>query len=119
MERLTSYRWPGNVRELKNMIERAVVLCRTEYIEPEDLLLSNLSTTGDTNEIKAPDQGYHPCSLDDIERQHILATLNYTGWNKSRTSSILGIERSTLDRKIRRYELENGVHPPRQPGSEE
>jgi Nif-specific regulatory protein len=40
-----------------------------------------------------------------MERQHILATLNLTGWNKSRTATILGIERSTLDRKIRRYEL--------------
>ena len=40
-----------------------------------------------------------------MERDHILATLNHTGWNKSRTASILGIERSTLDRKIRRYSL--------------
>jgi Nif-specific regulatory protein len=40
-----------------------------------------------------------------MERQHILDTLNQTGWNKSRAATILGIERSTLDRKIRRYEL--------------
>ena len=46
-----------------------------------------------------------PASLADIERQHILDTLNATGWNKSRTAIILGIERSTLDRKIRRYDL--------------
>ena len=46
-----------------------------------------------------------PRSLADMERQHILATLSITGWNKSRAATILGIERSTLDRKIRRYEL--------------
>lgn len=119
MERLMTYRWPGNVRELKNMVERAVVLCRTDYIEPEDLVLSNLSTTGDTHELKAPEQGFRPCSLDEIERQHILATLNFTGWNKSRTANILGIERSTLDRKIRRYELEDDSTSPRRPGNGE
>lgn len=119
MERLMNYRWPGNVRELKNMVERAVVLCRTEYIEPEDLVLSNLSTTGDTNEFKTPDQEFQPCSLEQIEREHILATLNHAGWNKSRTASILGIERSTLDRKIRRYKLEDAANPPRRSGNGE
>jgi Nif-specific regulatory protein len=44
-------------------------------------------------------------SLEDVERRHILATLNATGWNKSRTAQILGIERSTLDRKIQRYQI--------------
>ena len=47
-----------------------------------------------------------PDMLDEMERRHILATLNSTGWNKSQTANILGIERSTLDRKIRRYEIE-------------
>jgi Nif-specific regulatory protein len=49
--------------------------------------------------------GFIPCSLADIERRHILGVLNHTGWNKSRAANILGIERSTLDRKIRRYLL--------------
>jgi transcriptional regulator with GAF, ATPase, and Fis domain len=101
-----SYRWPGNVRELKNVVERAVVLCGTSYIEPDDLLLSNLATTGDTTEVKPAESGFHACTLADMERRHILATLNHEGWNKSRSAGMLGIERSTLDRKIRRYELD-------------
>jgi len=112
IERLTRYRWPGNVRELKNVIERAVVLCRAEEIGPDDLLLSKLATAGDTSEAEIDamhhvegGDNFDPCSLSDIEKQHILATLEHTGWNKSRAASILGIERSTLDRKIRRYEL--------------
>jgi Nif-specific regulatory protein len=105
MDMLTAYRWPGNVRELKNVVERAVVLCRSEHIEREDLLLSNLSTSGDTGESSPQERGFSPCSLSDLERQHILATLNHAGWNKSRTAGILGIERSTLDRKIHRYGL--------------
>jgi Nif-specific regulatory protein len=104
MELLRTYRWPGNVRELKNVVERAVVLARGEFIEPDDLTLSKLSTAGDTGEHPAPDK-FTPASLADIERQHILATLSATNWNKSQTAALLGIERTTLDRKIRRYEL--------------
>jgi Nif-specific regulatory protein len=105
-EKLLTYLWPGNVRELKNVIERAVVLCRGQEIDEGDLLLTKLATAGDTAEAEAEGGEFLPTSLADIERRYILATLNHTSWNKSRTSSILGIERSTLDRKIRRYGLE-------------
>ncbi|WP_145060623.1 sigma 54-interacting transcriptional regulator [Adhaeretor mobilis] len=107
MEELLRYRWPGNVRELKNVIERAVVLAPGEYVDHEDLVLSHLKTVGDT-EVGSPEQrhvGYEPASLADIEKNHIRRTLKATNWNKSKAASILGIERSTLDRKIKRYEL--------------
>ena len=104
MDLMRKYRWPGNVRELKNVVERAVVLTRGEYIEHDDLTLSQLSTAGDTNELSGL-QPFRAASLADMERQHILATLVATGWNKSQAANMLGIERSTLDRKIRRYEL--------------
>jgi Nif-specific regulatory protein len=109
MEELLRYRWPGNVRELKNVIERAVVLARGEYVDHDDLVLSRLTTAGDTEmgiEVNEPKGGYQPASLADIERAHIMRTLAATAWNKSKTATILGIERSTLDRKIRRYGLE-------------
>jgi len=110
MDLLLRYHWPGNVRELKNVIERAVVLCRGEYIDEEDLLLSNLASAGETGESRLVGKArFTPCTLDEMERRHILATLEYTGWNKSRTANLLGIERSTLDRKIRRY----GIPEPR------
>ena len=105
-EKLITYLWPGNVRELKNVIERAVVLCRGQEIDEGDLLLTKLATAGDTAEAEAATDEFLPASLEDIERRYILATLNHTSWNKSRTANILGIERSTLDRKIRRYGLE-------------
>lgn len=108
MEQLLRYRWPGNVREMKNVIERAVVLATGDYVDHEDLVLSTLKTSGDTEAGGEPSnfsRGYEPQSLADIEREHILRTLNSTGWNKSRAAGILGIERSTLDRKIKRYEL--------------
>jgi len=106
MQQLISYRWPGNVRELKNVVERAVVLCRGRQIDQGDLLLSSLPTSGSTGEIvDVGGASFNPASLSDVERQHIQAMLDHTGWNKSRAASLLGIERSTLDRKIRRYGL--------------
>jgi Nif-specific regulatory protein len=105
-EKLVTYLWPGNIRELKNVIERAVVLCRGQQIDEGDLLVTKLATAGDTAEAEAAAEEFLPASLVDIERRYILATLNHTSWNKSRTATILGIERSTLDRKIRRYGLE-------------
>lgn len=106
VESLRRYRWPGNVRELKNVIERAVVLARGEVIAAEDLVLTSLATSGESGEIPPPNtNAYEPLSLEEIERRHIHATLKATGWNKSRAASILGIERTTLDRKIARYQL--------------
>jgi Nif-specific regulatory protein len=106
MDEMLRYRWPGNVRELKNVIERAVVLARGETIDYDDLALSALTTAGDTAEMTTPPvHGFQPKTLADMEAQHILATLNATGWNKSQTAQLLSIERSTLDRKIRRYAL--------------
>jgi Nif-specific regulatory protein len=112
MQTLMSYRWPGNVRELKNIIERAVVLGSEPLILEHDLLLSKLNTTGESNLI-APDTNkqerdlFIPLSLDDVERNHIIRTLEHSNWNKSLTAKQLGIERTTLDRKIKRYNIEN------------
>jgi Nif-specific regulatory protein len=107
MEEMLRYRWPGNIREMKNVIERAVVLTRSEYIDHDDLVLSTLRTAGDTDSglLDEANANNEPASLADMEKQHILETLRQTGWNKSRAAIILGIERSTLDRKIRRYDL--------------
>ncbi|QDT69010.1 Transcriptional regulatory protein ZraR [Planctomycetes bacterium MalM25] len=117
MEAMLSYRWPGNVREMKNVVERAVVLARGDVVDVDDLVLSTLKTSGDTEaELPAGRGGaYEAIPLAEVERRHILATLKSTSWNKSRSANILGIERSTLDRKIRRYELSG--HKPTAPSS--
>jgi Nif-specific regulatory protein len=99
MRKLMNYPWPGNVRELRNVIERAVVLGSGDEIRESDVLLSSLAAPQPTT------SEYRPISLEDMEREHIVATLAHTDWNKSQTATILGIERSTLDRKIQRYGL--------------
>lgn len=96
MDELMLYEWPGNVRELSNAIERAVVVCKTSTITPYDLPIGPSLE----DELKA-----RYFSLGDLEKQHILKILNQTQWNISKSSAILGIDRSTLYNKIKRYEL--------------
>ncbi len=103
-EQLVRYRWPGNVRELKNVVERAVVLAPGTEIELEELLLTNIATASESQmDFRSLANQYVPESLSEIERRHIASTLTETDWNKSRAAQILGIERSTLDRKINKY----------------
>ena len=109
-EQLVRYRWPGNVRELKNVIERAVVLAHGTEIANDELLLTNLATASESQmEYNMAGSRYVPESLSEIEKRHITATLNSTEWNKSRAAQILGIERSTLDRKIKRHGISKTV----------
>jgi len=99
--KLLAHNWPGNVRELKNVIERATALGNAPWIDVADVWLSPLSL--DSTEDQEPT--FRPQSLEAIEKVSILATLNHTDWNKSKAAEILGIERSTLDRKIKAYDL--------------
>ncbi len=108
MELLRSYEWPGNIRQLQNAVERAVILCASDHIDRADLQLSALSPTDSGVATIAAEQvtrDYQEMSLEMLERDHILKTLESTGWNKSKAAQILGIERSTLDRKLKKYDV--------------
>jgi len=107
---LKRYRWPGNVRELKNVIERAVVLSRGDIIQLDELSLTNLSTASESQfDVGTIVQEYQPDSLEMVEQRHIEATLRATSWNKSKSAAILGVERSTLDRKIKKYGIQKDI----------
>lgn len=103
---LVNYDWPGNVRELQNTIERAVILCSGGTIGPNDIQLSALGRNESPAVVASSSNGYRPLSIEAIEQEHILATLEWTKWNKSQAAHILEIERSTLDRKLKKYEVE-------------
>jgi len=98
---LAAYPFPGNIRELENLMERAVVLAEGDTVEPRhlppDLQL-------DQPQLKASRQGALP-TLEENERQHILWVLEQTGNNKSRAAEILGIDRASLWRKLKRAGL--------------
>ncbi len=70
-------------------------------ISVESIWLPNDSAT----QPRAFEQPYEPITLDILEHEHIAKTLEFTNWNKSHAATILGIERSTLDRKIKRYNI--------------
>jgi len=93
-ELLVNYSWPGNVRELENIIERAVVLSRSEFISREDL-------TGLSAQEAAPSGKIS--TLADLEKGHIKACLDRLDWNMSLTADKLGIHRNTLRAKIKEY----------------
>jgi two-component system response regulator AtoC len=99
-KKLLAHDWPGNVRELENAIERAFVVCESNQISAACLPFgASESTSSDSTE-----------SLSDVERRHIEKALIKNGWNISRVSRLLGIDRVTLYNKIRKY----GIQRPEQ-----
>jgi two-component system response regulator HydG len=105
MDRLLKFSWPGNVRELANAVERAVIMCRGEYITERELPL----TIGGQEEEEQ--EQYHSGqtvtiggqSLSRLEKIAIMETLEQTGNNKSETARLLGITRATLHNKLKKY----------------
>jgi DNA-binding NtrC family response regulator len=96
---LMDYNWPGNVRELENAIERAIVTSRGKILTEEDVGFLAQNGTARTWKIPAG------ASLQEMEKQLIIATLQRTGGNIKESASILGIDRSTLYEKIKKYEI--------------
>ncbi len=103
LEAMQAYPWPGNVRELENALERAAILAKgpniplsalpERVVEPKsDPLVSEAARANPT--------------LDTIERAYIMWVLENEGGNKPRTAEILGIDPSTLHRKLSRYDLD-------------
>ncbi|MBD3288281.1 response regulator [candidate division KSB1 bacterium] len=101
---LMNYDWPGNVRELENVIERAVVLTKNEYIDHSDLQPLNGLSSPDSS-LNLLDHKSLPEVMNNIEKQMIINTLKQCNWNKSIASRKLGIHRTTLLSKISKYEI--------------
>jgi len=110
MNLLNSYKWPGNVRELENMLERAVLLSQGETIQPVDLpdIGDNMQSAepGVTTSIITSDIPENLTDLVTIEKAYIHYVLSQTNWHKAKAARILGIDTSTLYRKIERYGFE-------------
>jgi transcriptional regulator with GAF, ATPase, and Fis domain len=92
-ELMRGFDWPGNVRELQNAIERAVLVCKSQEIQPGDLPLQ-VSETRTAADGKA---------LSDVERAHVKKVLEETGWNIYQAARLLEIDRVTLYNKIKKY----------------
>jgi DNA-binding NtrC family response regulator len=103
LDAMQAYDWPGNVRELENAMERAVILTTGSTIGPEAL---PERVTARKVEPLVADRAIINPTLDAIERAYIMWVLQSEGGNKTRTASTLGIDASTLYRKLARYETD-------------
>jgi DNA-binding NtrC family response regulator len=95
MDEMMLYDWPGNIRELENAIERSVVVGKQREILPEDLPIF-------CHEPTPQKKAY---SLKEVEKAHIQHVLVENQWNIARSAKLLGIDRSTLYSKIKRYNI--------------
>ena len=100
---LINYRWPGNVRELEHTIERAVLLGKETSIGLKDLPLQSQASNGSPVPLAAAvANGY---TLRDLEREYILRVIESTYGNKAEAARILGVDRTTLYRKLEEYKV--------------
>ena len=102
---LRSYRWPGNVRELRNVVERALVLGDGTSIELDDLPPELLHSAPVGAATLSPAPLGTVRTLEQLERDAIAAALDATGGNKARAAALLGIDRTTLYRKLKDHDL--------------
>ncbi len=104
MKILANYPWPGNVRELENTIERAVLLNRTEMLEPADF--PEKLSKAEPAALVTEDTPITP-TLESIEKAYIQFVMTQTQGKKAEAAKILGIDTSTLYRKLERYRLKD------------
>ncbi len=105
---LQQYEWPGNVRELINVLERAVILENSEYIQKDSLPfeLQDVPPPKNINNVESwleiPDEGF---SLYEIEKRIIELVLQKTNFNKSKAAKLMGITRDTLRYKMKKFNI--------------
>ena len=97
LDKLCSYTWPGNVRELKHTMEKSVILCESSTIKAEDLYLSTGISAHKTSKITH--------KLTNMEKNTIARVIEECRGNYSLAAKMLGISRTTLYAKIKKYGL--------------
>jgi two-component system, NtrC family, response regulator AtoC len=101
-EKLVAYAWPGNVRELQNCMERAVALTQFEQIRVDDLP-EKVRDYRFSHVVVAGNDPAELVPLEEFERRYILRVIEAVAGNKSAAARVLGVERKTLYRKLKRY----------------
>ena len=97
LQMLIRYAWPGNVRELENAIERAMVVSKGSMLGEGDFLLNQSTDTGILSS---------GLSLEEVEKKHLLRVLESNHWNISQAARILGIDRVTIYKKLKKFGID-------------
>jgi transcriptional regulator with PAS, ATPase and Fis domain len=109
LAKLQEHHWPGNIRELRNVLERAVLLSHSPVLRADDLPVLPAGPTSRRGQAEtveeAPDAPLR--SLAEVEREHIERVLRAVGGHVQRAAEILGIPRSTLYQKLKRFRLKS------------
>ena len=95
MKKLTRYRWPGNVRELQHVMERAIILSDSKTLKPVDFLIERTEAAAVSDSL----------NMEDVEKQTIANALQRNRQNITKAADELGMARTTLYRKMKRYDL--------------
>jgi len=97
LDKLMKYNWPGNVRELRHTIEKAVILCESDILTPDDFLISHLSQQNSLRQ--------KPPTFSEIEKQALQSALNNNNGSVMKASKELDIARQTMYNKMQKYNL--------------
>jgi len=124
-ERLMQHAWPGNVRELRNVIDRAMIVEKSELIGPSSLVIE-LPEEQSAHALAGQAATRSDFALETAEREFIIRALRETGWQRTRAAALLGITRATLHAKLKRYDIKIPTgsilpeqSPPSSPGAAE
>lgn len=98
LERLMNYSWPGNIRELQHAVERAVILCDEDQLQPDDFLLHK-------HPEKNHDSGFEKFNLEELEKLAVQKALERNNGNISKTAEDLGLSRASLYRRMEKFGL--------------
>jgi transcriptional regulator with GAF, ATPase, and Fis domain len=103
MRQLLNYDWPGNVRELENSVEHASIIAKSKYVEVSDLPVAVQQAKPEL--LKIPMGSHRSRSITENEKKLLREVLVECSWNKKETASKLGISRSTLYEKLKKYQI--------------
>src|SRR5690606_9276712 len=101
IEKLAAYSWPGNIRELRNIMERTYILTEDRYIDEHHLP----ELQSEEKIVEEEQVDYSEMTLHDLEKLHIVRTLEHLSGNKTRAAKALGITVKTLYNKLHSYGL--------------
>lgn len=104
-EALQDYSWPGNIRELRNVAERALIVCKGEQIELDDLPMSVKVKLPESPPINDSPDSSLKALIENAERAAILQALKATGYNRNMSAALLKIHRTGLYQKMKKYQI--------------